>query len=165
MEIQILICMGTSGLSAGAEEVEKLFREELKRHNLSDKCEIVKTGDRGLFRDVLVDIITPKLGRITYEYVKLENVAEIVEKHLVKGEPVEKLQAGEDYEQFFAGQTRIVLENCGEIDPEDIEDYIAHGGYEARKKAFDRWRFCLYNSSMSRTQYPISNVQCSIPNA
>jgi len=56
MEIQILICMGTSGLSAGAEEVEKLFREELKRHNISDKCKIVKTGDRGLFRDVLVDI-------------------------------------------------------------------------------------------------------------
>ncbi len=137
MEIQILICMGTSGLSAGAEEVEKLFREELKRHNLSDKCKIVKTGDRGLFRDVLVDIITGELGRITYEYVKGENVAEIVEKHLVKGEPVEKLQAGEDYEQFFAGQTRIVLENCGEIDPEDIEDYIAHGGYEALKKAFE----------------------------
>lgn len=137
MEIQILICMGTSGLSAGAEEVEKLFREELKRHNISDKCKIVKTGDRGLFRDVLVDIITGELGRITYEYVKGENVAEIVEKHLVKGEPVEKLQAGEDYEQFFAGQTRIVLENCGEIDPEDIEDYIAHGGYEALKKAFE----------------------------
>ena len=137
MEIQILICMGTSGLSAGAEEVEKLFREELKRHNLSDKCKIVKTGDRGLFRDVLVDIITGELGRITYEYVKPENVAEIVEKHLVKGEPVEKLQAGEDYEQFFAGQTRIVLENCGEIDPEDIEDYIVHGGYEALKKALE----------------------------
>jgi len=137
MEIQILICMGTSGLSAGAEEVAKLFREELKRHNLSDKCEIVKTGDRGLFRDVLVDIITGELGRITYEYVKPENVAEIVEKHLVKGEPVEKLQAGEDYEQFFAGQTRIVLENCGEIDPEDIEDYIAHGGYAALKQALE----------------------------
>ncbi len=137
METQILICMGTSGLSAGAEEVEKLFAEELKRHSLSDKCKIVKTGDRGLFRDVLVDIITEELGRITYEYVKPENVAEIVEQHLVKGEPVKKLQAGEDYKQFFAEQTRIVLENCGEIDPEDIEDYIAHGGYEALKKAFE----------------------------
>jgi NADH-quinone oxidoreductase subunit F len=125
--------MGTSGISAGAEKVERTFRKNLKLHQLIDKCQIVKTGDRGLFRDVLVDVITPELGRIVYEYIKPVNVPEIVEKHILEGSPVKKLQAGKDYEQFFSGQTRIVLSNCGEIDPENIDNYIANGGYSALK--------------------------------
>lgn len=126
--------MGTSGLSAGAEKVESVFKDELKRRKLIDNCEIVRTGDRGLFRDVLVDIIMPELGRVTYEYIEPADVPEIVEKHIVSGEPVKKLLAGKDYEQFFAGQMRIVLSNCGEIDPENIDDYLAHDGYAALKK-------------------------------
>jgi len=137
MKIKILICMGTSGISAGAEEVERIFKSELKRYKLIDKCKIVRTGDRGLFRDVLVDIITPELGRVTYEYIKPEDVPEIVEKHLVGRKPIKKLQVGKDYEQFFSNQMRIVLSNCGEIDPENIDDYIAQGGYSALKKILD----------------------------
>ncbi len=135
MTTRILICMGTSGISAGAREVVEVFKKELARHNLSDSCKIIKTGDRGLFRDVLVDIITPELGRLTYEYIKPKDVPAIVENHLLHGEPVNTLLAGSDYEQFFAKQMRIVLVNCGEIDPEDMNDYIAHGGYMALKKA------------------------------
>ena len=137
MKTKILICMGTSGISAGAEDVARIFEEELKHHKLADKCKIVKTGDRGLFRDVLVDIISPKLGRIIYEYIKPEDVSKIVESHLLRGEPVGELQAKRDYEEFFSGQMRIVLSNCGEIDPEDIDDYINHGGYAALKNLFD----------------------------
>ncbi len=137
MKIKILICMGTSGISAGAEKVEEIFNNELKRHKLIDRCKIVKTGDRGLFRDVLVDVITPELGRVTYEYIKPEDVPKIVQQHLLKGQPIKELQAGKDYEQFFSGQTRIVLSNCGEIDPENIDDYIASGGYDTLKKIFD----------------------------
>jgi len=137
METKILICMGTSGISAGAEDVARIFEEELKHHKLADKCKIVKTGDRGLFRDVLVDIISPELGRIIYEYVKPEDVSKLVESHLLRGEPVGELQAKRDYEEFFSSQMRIVLSNCGEIDPEDINDYITHGGYEALKSLFD----------------------------
>ena len=137
MTTRILICMGTSGISAGAREVVEVFKKELARHNLSDKCQIIKTGDRGLFRDVLVDIITPELGRLTYEYIKPKDVPTIVENHLLNGEPVNTLLAGKDYEQFFSKQMRIVLVNCGEIDPEDMNDYIAHGGYMALKKALD----------------------------
>ncbi len=135
MENKVFICMGTSGISAGAEEVEKNFETELKRHKIIDNCLIVRTGDRGLFRDVLVDIETPKLGRITYEFVKPEDVANIVESHFVNGEPIKKFLAGDDYKQFFKSQMRIVLSNCGEIDPEDIDDYLANGGYEALKIA------------------------------
>lgn len=137
MKTKILICMGTSGISAGAESVVSNFKTELKRYELIDKCKITKTGDRGLFRDVLVDIITPELGRVTYECIKPENVPEIVEKHLLKGEPLKKLQARKDYEQFFSSQMRIVLSNCGEIDPENIDDYIVNGGYKALKKILD----------------------------
>ena len=135
MEIKVLICMGTSGLSAGAEEVARTFESELKRKNLIKKCKIIRTGDRGLFRDTLVDIITPD-GRVTYEYVKPEDVSKIVDEHLLQGRPVKRLQAGKDYKQFFAGQLRIVLSNCGEINPEDIDDYITHGGFNALKKWF-----------------------------
>ena len=137
MSTKILICMGTSGISAGAREVAEQFQKEIDRHKLSDRCSIIKTGDRGLFRDVLVDIITPELGRLTYECIKPKDVPAIVENHLVSGEPVNTLLAGSDYEQFFAKQMRIVLVNCGEIDPEDINDYMAHGGYTALKKALD----------------------------
>ncbi|MGB2599336.1 MAG: SLBB domain-containing protein, partial [Candidatus Omnitrophota bacterium] len=190
MKIKILICMGTSGISAGAEEVESAFAGELKRNNLAGRCEIVKTGDRGLFRDVLVDIITPELGRVTYEYIKPENVPELVDRHILKGELVEKLRAGEDYNRFFADQTRIVLSNCGEIDPEDIEDYIAHQGYNALKKAFDmtpeevaeevkfsglrgrggagfltglKWEFC--RSAQSGEKYVVCNADEGDPGA
>jgi len=135
MEIKILICMGTSGISAGAEEVARTFENELKRKNLIKKCKIIRTGDRGLFRDTLVDIITPD-GRVTYEYVKPKDVSKIVDEHLLQGRPVKRLQAGKDYKQFFAGQLRIVLSNCGEINPEDIDDYITHGGFNALKKVF-----------------------------
>jgi NADH-quinone oxidoreductase subunit F len=128
--------MGTSGISSGAEEVVRIFEQELEKHNVIDTCKIVRTGDRGLFRDVLVDIITPKLGRITYEYIKPENVPQIVEEHILGETPVKKFQAGEDYQQFFADQKRIVLSNCGEIDPENIEEYIASRGYDALKKIF-----------------------------
>ena len=131
MKKRILICMGTSGISAGAEKVGLFFQEGLERHNLQDHYDVVMTGDRGLFRDVLVDIVSPDAERVTYEYVTPEDVPTIVEQHLVKGEPVKKRLAGEDYRQFFANQTRIVLANCGEIDPESIDDYLAHNGYKA----------------------------------
>ncbi len=136
MTTKIFVCMGTSGISSGAEEVVRIFEQELEKHNVIDTCKIVRTGDRGLFRDVLVDIITPKLGRITYEYIKPENVPQIVEEHILGETPVKKFQAGEDYQQFFADQKRIVLSNCGEIDPENIEEYIASRGYDALKKIF-----------------------------
>jgi len=130
-KIKILICMGTSGLSAGAETLAKNFEKELKRRKLAGKYRVVRTGDRGLFRDILVDIVTPDGERVTYEYVKPEDAARITETHLLNGVPVKELLAGEDYKQFFAGQMRIVLANCGEIDPENIEDFIAAGGYKA----------------------------------
>jgi len=140
MENKIRICIGTSGISAGALDVEKNFRKALEQKNLTDSWEIMRVGDRGLFRDVLVDIVTPALGTITYQYVKPDDVEKIVESHIIGGEPYKKLKAGEDYEQFFKDQTRIVLANCGEIDPMDIEQYTEKGGYDALKKSLSMTR-------------------------
>ncbi|PKN00057.1 MAG: NADH-quinone oxidoreductase subunit NuoF [Elusimicrobia bacterium HGW-Elusimicrobia-2] len=134
MKNRILVCAGTSGLSAGAGEVIEIFKSELKRLNLRGKFNLVKTGDRGLFRDVLVDIITDG-KRVTYEHVKPADVKKITESHLVKNTPAAALTAGKSYEEFFANQTRVVLKNCGEIDPENIDEYIGTGGFEALKKA------------------------------
>jgi len=130
---KILVCVGTSGVSAGAEKVADNFESQVKKNNLD--FEIVRVGDRGLFRDVLVDIIIDG-KRTTYEFVKPENVEQIVKKHLIENKPVDKLLAGEDYKNFFKNQERIVLKNCGEIDPEDIEEYVETEGYKALEKAF-----------------------------
>jgi NADH-quinone oxidoreductase subunit F len=136
MKARILICMGTSGISAGAKEVAKRFEEEIKNNNIEDRFEIIGVGDRGLFRDVLVDVIEPGKKRIVYEYVKPIDVKKIVKNHLLEGNPIKELLAGNDYEKFFSNQMRIILSNCGEINPEDIDEYIKNGGYEAAKKAF-----------------------------
>jgi NADH-quinone oxidoreductase subunit F len=135
MKNRILICMGTSGISAGAKEVAKAFEEEIKNHKLGNKFKVVKVGDRGLFRDVLVDIIESGKNRVVYEYVKPVDVKKIVKCHLIDGNPIKELLAGKEYNQFFSNQMRIVLANCGEINPEDIEEYITKRGYEAVKIA------------------------------
>lgn len=132
---RIQVCAGTSGISAGANEVVDAFKFHLQKQGLSDAFTVVKTGDRGLFRDVLVDIITEDNTRTIYEYVTASNVEQIVISHLKDGTPVKKLLVGKDYEQFFKDQKRIVLKNCGEIDPDNIEEYIEHKGYTAAQKA------------------------------
>ena len=131
---KILVCVGTSGVSAGAVKVADNFEKEISKKNLDFK--VVRVGDRGLFRDVLVDVIIDD-KRVTYEFVKPSDVKRIVKEHLIEKKPVEKLLSGKNYKQFFENQERIVLKNCGEIDPEDINKYIETGGYKALKKAFE----------------------------
>jgi len=134
MKTRILVCCGTSGISAGANDVVDQFKLLLKKHKKSSSCELIRAGDRGLFRDVLVDIIEDK-NRTIYEYVTKEDVVEIVESHIMKGEIVKRLQAKESYAQFFKDQQRIVLKNCGEIDPDNIDEYISLEGYKAAEQA------------------------------
>ncbi len=87
-----------------------------------------------------MDVITPELGRITYDNVTIEHVPRIVEEHLVGKKPVKELVAGDYYHSFFAGQKRLVLRNCGEIDPEDIESYLAHDGFKALRRALEQMK-------------------------
>jgi NADH-quinone oxidoreductase subunit F len=133
VEPTILLCQGTSGISAGAQEVAEALAKMLEKHPDLDYS-IKRVGDRGLFKDPLLDIISQDGTRTTYEHVTIDKVSEIVKQHLIGGNPVEDLLATKDYSQFFDGQQRIVLKNCGEIDPEDIQDYLGAGGFAALKK-------------------------------
>lgn len=134
--VTVLVCQGTSGLSAGSDEVIKILEDELKKYP-DNKVTLKRVGDRGLFRDPLLDVIMPDGSRTTYEKLSPEKIPVIVEQHIIGGKPVSDLVAGDDYNQFFEGQNRIVLKNCGEIDPEKIEDYIKAGGFSALKKTLE----------------------------
>ncbi len=132
-EPTILVCQGTSGISSGAKEVAKALANELGKYP-ELRFTIKRVGDRGLFKDPLLDIIASDGTRTTYEHVTIDKVPTIVEQHLIGGNTVNDLLATKDYAQFFERQKRVVLKNCGEIDPENIQDYLGVGGFSALKK-------------------------------
>jgi NADH-quinone oxidoreductase subunit F len=139
-DIVIKICNGTGGIAAGGEEVLSTFKKTLSSTGISavflENCSIHKVGCRGFCaKDVLVDIIING-NKTTYMHVKPDMVARIVNEHIIEGTPVTEWIAGEEYDNFHKKQIKIVLSHCGEIDPEDINAYIAVGGYEALRKAF-----------------------------
>lgn len=139
----VLVCGGTGCKSAGSKEVQLEFAKQLEQKGLSDEVMIVETGCHGFCEHGPLVIIYPE-GTF-YCRVKPEDVEEIVESHLFKGRIVERLLYHEPltHEQipsyseinFYKKQKRLVLEHCGAINPEQIEEYIAVGGYEALAKA------------------------------
>lgn len=137
---EVHVCMGTAGVAAGGVEVMEAFEKAFEDANLpvevkERNCKVKATGCRGLCaRDVLVDIYVPGKDAVTYERVTAEMVPTIVQEHIVGGEIVTKWAAKKDYYEFYEHQKRYVLRDCGKVDPESIDDYIAHGGYEAIKK-------------------------------
>lgn len=139
--LEVHICMGTAGVASGGVEVMEAFQKEFEKKDLPAEvkernCKVKATGCRGLCaRDVLVDIYFPGQEPVTYEHVTAEMVPTIVEEHILKNEVVKKWAAKQDYYDFYKFQKRYVLKDCGRVDPESIDDYIAHGGYEAIKKA------------------------------
>lgn len=137
--IQILICQGTGGISMGAKEVEltfiKLLAEKGVDATVGKRCDVIKTGCRGLCaNDVLVDIITPEQGRVTYDFVKPEEVEKIIDEHIVNKETIEKRKAKPYYNQFVDAQMRVVMTGCGQIDPDSIDAYKHEDGFKAIEK-------------------------------
>lgn len=139
----VLICGGTGCKSAGSKEVQLAFSRAIEAKGLSDEVMVVETGCHGFCEHGPLVIVYPE-GTF-YCQVKVEDVEEIVESHLFKGRIVERLLYHEplthesipNYSEinFYKKQHRLVLENCGAINPEQIEEYIAVGGYEALAKA------------------------------
>lgn len=139
----VLICGGTGCKSAGSKEVQLAFSRAIEAKGLSDEIMVVETGCHGFCEHGPLVIVYPE-GTF-YCQVKAEDVEEIVESHLFKGRIVERLLYHEplthesipNYSEinFYKKQHRLVLENCGAINPEQIEEYIAVGGYEALAKA------------------------------
>ncbi len=137
-EIKIKVCTGTGGLAAGGEEVLALFKKFLSSANIeaicNGGCSLHKVGCRGFCaRDVLVDIIVDG-EKTTYKYVKPDMVERIVNDHIINGNPVLEWVVEEDFFNFHGKQTKVVLSQCGEIDPEDIDAYINNGGYASARK-------------------------------
>ncbi len=137
-EISIKICMGTGGIAAGGVEVKSAFEQFLAakgiRATVEKNCSVHKVGCRGFCaRDVLVDIIVDG-NKSTYQYIKPDMVERMVQEHLLEGKPVNEWLVKDDYHTFHDKQVKVVLSDCGEVDPEDIDSYISRGGYEATKK-------------------------------
>lgn len=138
-DIKIKICMGPSGIASGGADVIEAFKKELNiagiKAKISNRCSVHKVGCLGLCaKDLLVEVIIDG-KKTTYENIKPNKVSRIVKEHIVKGNPVTVWAVGKEYHDFHKKQIKVVLSNCGEVDPEDIDSYIAVGGYEAAKKA------------------------------
>src|SRR6056297_1305622 len=139
----ILICTGTGCKSSGAEDVKLSLQDELAKHDLLDEIKVVETGCHGFCEKGPIMVIYPE--GVFYCELNPEDMEEVVEEHLLKGRTVERLLFKEPMTEesipsyqdidFYKKQQRIVLSNCGKIDPENIDEYIASGGYEAAGKA------------------------------
>ncbi|GAB1485084.1 NADH-quinone oxidoreductase subunit NuoF [Aminivibrio sp.] len=139
----VLICGGTGCVSNGATEVTEAMRRELARRDLTGEVLVVPTGCHGMCEMGPIMVVYPE-GTF-YSRVTAEDIPEIVEEHIYKGRPVERLMysGGEEmptvphYKDipFYGKQHRIALKNCGYINPDNIEEYISRGGYEALARA------------------------------
>ena len=141
IESHVLICGGSACSSSGSNNITAAFRAEIEKAGLAGKVEVLQTGCLGFCEQGPIVKIMPQ-GTF-YVHVKLEDVKEIVAEHLVKGRVVGRLcydpaQAKDPHAEanipFYKKQFRIVLRNCGVINPEKIEDYIARDGYKALEK-------------------------------
>ena len=139
----VLVCGGTGCTASQSNEIMKQFEKLFADNNIENEVKVVKTGCFGLCEKGPIVVVYPEGA--TYSRVTPEDVKEIVEEHLVKGRIVKKLLLGdkeaEDVSKaledvgFFKRQHRIALRNCGVINPENIDEYIAKDGYRALGKA------------------------------
>ena len=143
---QVLICGGTGCTSSGSVKLIPEFEAQIAKNGLEDEIKIVKTGCFGLCELGPVVIVYP--DGTFYSRVEEADVKEIVEEHLLKGRIVDRLVYNDvaadavvqgnvslNDTRFYAKQKRVALRNCGVINPESIEEYIAMDGYAALGKA------------------------------
>ena len=141
----VLCCGGTGCTSSGSAQIIERFEQKIKEAGLEKEVKVVRTGCFGLCEAGPVVIVYPE-GTF-YSRVKLEDVDEIVSEHLLKGRHVQHLVYSDHatHEQnankglqdinFYKHQKRVALRNCGVIDPENIDEYLAFDGYKALEKA------------------------------
>ena len=143
----VTVCNGTGCHATGCVKVTEAFRQEIGHQDLADKVAIKATGCHGFCERGPIVVIQP--GDIFYQQVKVEDVPQIVAETIIKGDIIDRLlyvdpATGKKYVHpsdvpFYKNQRRIVFGNNGEIAPDNIEDYIALGGYSALAKVlFDK---------------------------
>ena len=144
--IHSLICGGTGCTSSGSAEIQEALHREIAAQGLEDEIKVVQTGCFGLCALGPIMIVYPE--GVFYSKVTADDVPEIVEEHFLKGRPVERLIYKEEENeteeqilnsslsntQFYKKQLRVALRNCGVINPENIDEYIAMDGYFALAK-------------------------------
>lgn len=141
---QVLICTGTGCSSSNSPAIIKRFEECIRNAGLENEIKVVRTGCFGLCENGPICIVYPE-GAF-YSHIKVDDVERIVSEHLVKGRVVAdllykksvtedgKIRSLEEID-FYKKQRRVALRNCGVIDPENINEYIAFDGYKALAKA------------------------------
>lgn len=139
---QVLVCGGTGCTSSNSELIIEKLKEQIKEKGLEKEVNVVRTGCFGLCALGPIMIVYPE--GCFYSMVKVENIPEIVEEHLLKGRIVTRLLYQEtvaedtikslNHTPFYEKQRRIALRNCGVINPEQIDEYIARDGYAALGK-------------------------------
>ena len=144
---QVLVCGGTGCTSSNSTKIIEALKEQIREHGLENEVNVVRTGCFGLCALGPIMIVYPE-GSF-YSMVKVEDVPEIVEEHLLKGRVVTRLLYDETVEkdtvkslnetQFYAKQQRVALRNCGVINPENIDEYIAFDGYQALAKCLTEY--------------------------
>ena len=135
----VLVCGGTGCTSSGSQKIIDRLKRELDKQGLTTEVAIVQTGCHGLCALGPIMVVYPEA--IFYSMVKEEDIAEIVEEHLLKGRIVKRLVYDETLTDdgvkslaetdFYKKQHRVALRNCGVINPENIDEYIGTRGYEA----------------------------------
>ncbi|WP_288628912.1 NADH-quinone oxidoreductase subunit NuoF [uncultured Ruthenibacterium sp.] len=127
----VMVCGGTGCTSSGSDKIAKAFEDEILATGLENEVKVIRTGCFGLCALGPIVVIYPE-GSF-YSMVKEEDVKEIVDEHLLKGRPVTRLLYDETVAEDKK-QKRIALRNCGVINPENIDEYIAFDGYQALGK-------------------------------
>ena len=127
----VMVCAGTGCTSSNSEKIISELGVQVEKHGLRETIRVVQTGCLGLCAKGPIVIVHP--DDCMYTMVTPDDVPEIVESHLVGGTPVARLSEGDSQvvKDFFKKQMRVALRNCGLIDPENIDEYIAFDGYKA----------------------------------
>lgn len=143
-EKHILVCRGTGCTSSKSPEIMEQFRKILKEKNI-ENVRVIMTGCFGLCSKGPIVIIRPE--ETFYAHVKPEDCEEIIQSHICEGKKVERLLCKDidgtivsklDDLNFYKKQKRIALKNCGLIDPENIDEYIAFDGYKALEEVLTK---------------------------
>ena len=143
----VLVCGGTGCTSSHSAEIIAEFEKEIAEKGLADEIKVIRTGCFGLCALGPIVVVYPE-GAF-YSQIKVEDVPEIVDEHLIKGRIVKHLLyddtvAGDTVKslnetQFYKKQKRVALRNCGVIDPENINEYLAMDGYQALAKCLTEY--------------------------
>ncbi len=145
-KMHIMVCGGTGCTSSNSMKIIEGLESLIKINQLEDDIKVVKTGCFGLCAEGPIMMFYPE--HIMYTLVQPEDVNEIFESHIMNGTPVRRLLAGDKEAEkienalenvdFFSKQKRVALRNCGAINPENIDEYIARDGYLALEKVLTK---------------------------